>query len=384
MSASVDERIVQMQFDNAQFEQKAQNTITTLSSLNEALKLPTGNSGFEKIQNSSNKIDFSKLNDAIELVNYRFSNLGIIATNVLTRITNAAIDTGRKLAEAITVQPIKSGFSEYEEKMDSVKRILNSATDSEGLPVTLDAVNQKLDELNHYSDKTIYSFRDMTTNIGKFTNAGVDLDTSVLAIQGIANEAALAGANAQEASRAMYNFAQALSVGYVQKVDWRSIELANMATVGFKEALVDTAVKLETVKKVGDDYVTTTTNMNGKTSEAMGSMELFSNGLSYQWLTTDVLIETLKRYSNEEDELGKAAFRAATEVTTFSKLLETLKEAMGSGWAQTWQLIIGDYGEATELWTGINDTYRRLGSPWRQKSADRRVNRSLGRTGQYC
>lgn len=375
MSASVDERIVQMQFDNAQFEQKAQNTITTLSSLNEALKLPTGNSGFEKIQNSSNKIDFSKLNEAIELVNYRFSNLGIIATNVLNRITNAAIDTGRRLAEAITIQPIKDGFSEYEEKMDSVKRILNSAKDSEGLPVTLDVVNQKLDELNHYSDKTIYSFRDMTQNIGKFTNAGVDLDTSVLAIQGIANEAALAGANAQEASRAMYNFAQALSVGYIQKVDWRSIELANMATVGFKEALVDTAVKLETVKKVGDEYVTTTTNMNGKTSEAMGSMELFSNGLSYQWLTADVLIETLKRYSNEEDELGKAAFEAATEVATFSKLLETLKEAMGSGWAQTWQLIIGDYGEAKELWTGVNnvlsemintsaDTRNKLISDW--------------------
>lgn len=375
MSATVDERIVQMQFDNAQFEQKAQNTITTLSSLNEALKLPTGNSGFEKIQNSSNKIDFSKLNEAIELVNYRFSNLGIIATNVLNRITNAAIDTGRRLAEAITIQPIKDGFSEYEEKMDSVKRILNSAKDSEGLPVTLDVVNQKLDELNHYSDKTIYSFRDMTQNIGKFTNAGVDLDTSVLAIQGIANEAALAGANAQEASRAMYNFAQALSVGYIQKVDWRSIELANMATLGFKEALVDTAVKLGTVKEAGDEYVTTTTNMHGKTSEAMGSMELFSNGLSYQWLTTDVLIETLKRYSNEEDELGKAAFRAATEVTTFSKLLETLKEAMGSGWAQTWQLIIGDYGEAKELWTGVNnvlsemintsaDTRNKLISDW--------------------
>ena len=356
MSArNVEERVVQMQFDNAQFEARAQNTISTLNSLTAALQLPSSSKGLDEIQSKVRNVDFSRLSDAIDTVNYRFSTLGIVATNVLTRITNSILDTARNLVTSITTKPMMDGFSEYEEKMDSIKRILNSAKDADGLPVTLEAVNKKLDELNTYSDKTIYSFRDMTNNIGKFTNAGVDLDTAVLAIQGIANEAALAGANSQEASRAMYNFAQALSVGYIQKVDWRSIELANMATVGFKEALIDTALELETVKKVGDDYVTTTTDMRGKTSDAMGAMQLFSDGLSYQWLTTDVLIETLKRYSNEEDELGKAAFRAATEVTTFSMLLQTLKEALGSGWAQTWQLVIGDFGEAKELWTSVNN-----------------------------
>ena len=355
MSANVDERIVQMQFDNAQFEQKASNTITTLNSLNEALKLPTGNSGMEKIQDTSRKIDFAKLNEAIELVNYRFSNLGIIATNVLTRISNAAIDAGRKLVDAIALEPLRSGFSEYEEKMDSVKRILNSAKDSEGLPVTLDTVNRKLDELNTYSDKTIYSFRDMTTNIGKFTNAGVDLDKSVLAIQGIANEAALSGANAQEASRAMYNFAQALSAGYVKLIDWKSIENANMATVGFKEELIKTGLALGTLVEKDGMYVTTTKDMNGKVSEAFDATHAFNEALSNQWMTADVLTTTLARYADETTELGRAAFQAATEVTTFSKLIDTLKEALGSGWATTWQLIVGDYGEAKELWTGVNN-----------------------------
>lgn len=355
MSANVDERIVQMQFDNAQFESKAQNTITTLNSLNEALKLPTGNSGMEKIQDTSRKIDFSKLNEAIELVNYRFSNLGIIATNVLNRITNAAIDTGRKLIDALTIRPIKDGFSEYEEKMDSVKRILNSAKDNEGLPVTLDVVNKKLDELNRYSDKTIYSFRDMTTNIGKFTNAGVSLDDSVAAIQGIANEAALSGANANEASRAMYNFAQALSAGYVKLIDWKSIENANMATVGFKEQLLETALAVGTVVEENGKYITTTTDMNGKISEAFDATHGFNDALSHQWMTSEVLTKTLAKYADETTDIGKAAFQAATEVMTFSKLIDTLKEAMGSGWAQTWQLIIGDYGEAKELWTGINN-----------------------------
>lgn len=355
MSANVDERIVQMQFDNAQFESKAQNTITTLNSLNEALKLPTGNSGMEKIQDTSRKIDFSKLNQAIELVNYRFSDLGIIATNVLTRISNAAIDTGRKLVDALTIRPIKDGFSEYEEKMDSVKRILNSAKDNEGLPVTLDVVNKKLDELNRYSDKTIYSFRDMTQNIGKFTNAGVSLDDSVAAIQGIANEAALSGANAQEASRAMYNFAQALSAGYVKLIDWKSIENANMATVGFKEQLLETALAVGTVVEEDGKYITTTTDMHGKISDAFDATHGFNDALSHQWMTSEVLTKTLAKYADETTDIGKAAFQAATEVMTFSKLIDTLKEAMGSGWAQTWQLIIGDYGEAKELWTGINN-----------------------------
>lgn len=355
MSSHVDERIVQMQFDNAQFEERARNTISILGSLSEALNLPNGGKGLQEIQNAARQINFDRLNSAIEAINYRFSALGSVALKVFDRITDAAINTGQNLVKAITIDPVKSGFSEYEEKMDSVKRILNSAKGVNGLPVTLETVNKKLDELNTYSDKTIYSFRDMTTNIGKFTNAGVNLDDSVAAIQGIANEAALSGANAQEASRAMYNFAQALSAGYVKLIDWKSIENANMATVGFKEQLIQTAYELGTLRKEGDKYISTTKNMNGKVSEAFNATQGFNDALGHQWMTSEVLTKTLAKYADETTEIGKAAFKAATEVMTFSKLIDTLKEAMGSGWAQTWQIIIGDYGEAKELWTGIND-----------------------------
>lgn len=355
MSSHVDERIVQMQFDNAQFEERARNTISILGSLSEALNLPNGGKGLQEIQNAARQINFDRLNSAIEAINFRFSALGSVALKVFDRITDAAINTGQNLVKAITIDPVKSGFSEYEEKMDSVKRILNSAKGANGLPVTLDTVNKKLDELNTYSDKTIYSFRDMTTNIGKFTNAGVNLDDSVAAIQGIANEAALSGANAQEASRAMYNFAQALSAGYVKLIDWKSIENANMATVGFKEQLIQTAYELGTLRKEGDKYISTTKNMNGKVSEAFNATQGFNDALGHQWMTSEVLTKTLAKYADETTDIGKAAFKAATEVMTFSKLIDTLKEAMGSGWAQTWQIIIGDYGEAKELWTGIND-----------------------------
>lgn len=356
MSANVDERIVQMQFDNQQFEAKAQNTITTLNALSQALQLPTANTkGLDEIQTSANRINFAKLNQAIDTVNYRFSTLGIMATNVLNRISNAAITTGKNLVESVTSKPIKDGFSEYELKMESVKRILNSAKNEDGTAVSLGQVNAKLDELNRYADKTIYSFSDMTSNIGKFTNAGVDLDKSVAAIQGIANEAALAGANSQEASRAMYNFAQALSSGYVKLIDWKSIENANMATVGFKEQLLETAVALGTVVKEGDKYRTVTKDANGHVSDLFDATQGFNEALSNQWMTSEVLTETLAKYADETTDIGKAAFQAATEVTTFSKMIDALKESLGSGWAESWQLIIGDFGEAKQMWTAVNN-----------------------------
>ena len=356
MSANVDERIVQMQFDNQQFEAKAQNTITTLNALSQALQLPSASTkGFTQVQESANKLNFDRINQAIETVNYRFSTFGIMATNVLNRISNAAIDMGKTLISSVTSQPLKDGFSEYETKMDSVKRILNSAKNADGSAVSLAQVNDQLDELNRYADKTIYNFMDMTTNIGKFTNAGVGLNESVKAIQGIANEAALSGANAQEASRAMYNFAQALSSGYVKLIDWKSIENANMATVGFKEELLKTAVALGTVTKEGDKYKTVTTDANGKVSDLFNSTEGFNDALSHQWMTADVLTQTLARYADETTDIGKAAFKAATEVMTFSKLIDTLKEALGSGWTESWELIIGDFDEAKELWTAVNN-----------------------------
>ena len=355
MSKQVDERIVKMQFDNTEFESRAKNTISTLNSLSSALQFPDGSKGLDQIQRSSRQIDFSALNNALGVVNDRFTLLGHVAFNVFDRIVNKAVDTGSRLINALTMAPVMDGFQEYELQMDSVKRILNSAKNENGMAVSLDQVNQKLAELNTYSDKTIYSFSDMTQNIGKFTNAGVDLDKSVLAIQGIANEAALSGANAQEASRAMYNFAQALSAGYIKLIDWKSIENANMATVGFKEELIKTAVELGTIKKQGDDYVTTTKDMTGKVSEAFNATKLFNESLSHQWLTSDVLTTTLAKYADETTDIGKAAFKAATEVTTFSKLIDTLKETLGSGWNQTWQLIIGDFEEAKKFWTGIND-----------------------------
>lgn len=352
MNKEVEQRIVEMQFNNADFETKVQQSLETLHKLKDATKMEDAGKGLDNLAKSAKSVDLSSISQGIEQLNSRFSNLGIVGMTVMQRITNAAIDMGQQIASAITAAP-RDGWKEYELNLDSVKTILNSAKDANGLPVTLDKVNEKLAELNTYSDKTIYSFSDMTSNIGKFTNAGVDLDSAVTAIQGVANVAALAGANANDASRAMYNFGQALGSGSVKLIDWKSIENANMATVDFKEQLIQTAYELGVLKKQGEKYISTTTNMQGKVSDAFDATQGFNDSLAHQWMTSEVLTKTLAKYTDETTDLGQAAIQAATEVTTFSKLIDTLKESMGSGWMQSFQYIFGDFEESKKVWTYI-------------------------------
>ena len=235
--------------------------------------------------------------------------------------------------------------------MGSVQNIMNATGAS------VEEVGRYLNELNTYADKTIYSFSDMTANIGKFTNAGVSLDKAVAAIQGISNEAALSGANANEASRAMYNFAQALSQGSVRLIDWKSIELANMATVDFKNQLIQTAVEMGTLVEQNGKYISTTRDATGNVSDAFDATSRFNDSLSSQWMTTDVLVATLGRYADETTDIGKKAFAAAKDVKTFSMMWDTLKESAGSGWAQTFELIFGNFEEAKVLWTSLTEVF---------------------------
>lgn len=331
MSDEIDRRVVEMQFRNEDFERNADKTISTLDKLKSALHLDGASSG-------------------VEAVAAKFSALQVVGVTALANITNSAVDAGKKIVNALAIEPITAGFSEYELKMNSVRTIMSSTGES------IETVNKYLDELNEYSDKTIYSFSDMTQNIGKFTNAGVKLEDAVMAIKGISNEAAVSGANANEASRAMYNFAQALSSGSVKLIDWKSIENANMATMEFKEQLIATAVEMGTLVKEGDKYKSTTVDATGKVSDAFTATSMFNESLSSQWMTTDVLVKTLKNYADETTEIGKKAYEAAGEVTTFSKMCDTLKETAQSGWAKTWEIVFGDLETAKKIFTPLTNT----------------------------
>ena len=341
MSKTVDERVVSMQFDNKNFESNVKTTMSTLDKLKKSLNLEKSAKGLENINSAAKNCNLSPMANAVESVKSKFSALEVMGITALANITNSAVNYGKRLISAFTVDPIRTGFNEFELKMGSIQTIMASTGES------LDTVNKYLNELNEYSDKTIYSFSDMTSNIGKFTNAGVKLEDAVLAIKGVSNEAAISGANANEASRAMYNFAQALSAGYVKLIDWKSIENANMATVGFKQELIDTAVAVGTLTKTTDGYKTSS-------GTVITSTKNFNESLQDQWMTTEVLVGTLKNYADETTDIGKKAFAAAQDVKTFSMMMDTLKEAAQSGWAATWELIVGDFEQGKTLWTKVS------------------------------
>lgn len=349
--ASIDKKIVTLQLDNRNFESGAKTSMGTLERLKKSMNFESVGKAFSGISKAAGEVDVASLEKSVDKVRTGFSSLEVVAISALMNITNRVVDAGLQLTKSLTVTPITEGWHEYELKMGSIQTIMAST----GEP--LEKVNQKLNELNEYSDRTIYSFSDMTSNIGKFTNAGVGLDQAVGAIQGISNAAALSGANANEASRAMYNFAQALSQGHVKLIDWKSIENANMATVEFKTQLMESAVAAGTLEKTADGmYRVLSTNLKGGTmNQVISATEGFNESLEYQWMTTDALISTLNDYADETTDIGRRAFSAAEDIKTMTQMFDTLEETVGSGWAMIFETVIGDFEEARELWTNVTN-----------------------------
>lgn len=374
MSTTIDEKVVEMRFDNKNFESNVSNTLSSLDKLKQKLNLSGASKGLEDVQSAANKCNMSGLSGAVETVQAKFSALQVMAVTALANITNSAVNAGKNIVNALSLRPVIDGFHEYETQINSVQTILAN-TQKEG--TNIDQVNAALDTLNAYADKTIYNFTEMTRNIGTFTAAGVGLQTSVDSIQGIANLAAVSGSTSQQASTAMYQLSQAIASGTVKLMDWNSVVNAGMGGQVFQDALIRTSEHLQTGAKA-----------------AIAAKGSFRESLQEGWLTTEVLTETLKQFSlnveTAEDyenavkslveqgytqeeakniaDMAKTAGDAATKVKTFSQLIDTLKEALGSGWTQSWRIIIGDFEEAKELWTEVSDVL----SDAINKSADAR------------
>jgi len=365
--SSIDERIVRMRFDNAQFAQGVSSTLKQLEQLKSALKLEGASQGLNEVSNAAGKFSTAGAQEQVSGLAARFSALQVAAITALSNIVNKAVNAGTQLAKSLTIDPILAGFREYETNLNSIQTILANTglKGAEGLA----KVTAKLDELNHYADQTIYNFSEMARNIGTFTAAGVTLDVATNAIKGIANLAAISGSNAEQASAAMYQLSQALAAGKVTLEDWNSVVNAGMGGKVFQDALLETA----RVHGVAVDDII----------KKEGSFRL---SLQKGWLTSEILTETLSKFTgeltrdqlksmgyNEQQiagilEMGKTAVDAATKIKTFTQLIDTLREGVSSGWAKTWQIVFGDFDEAKSLFTEVGTA---LGGMV-QKSADAR------------
>lgn len=359
MSGSIEQRVVQMKFDTTQFGPKVQESLNHLAQLKEGLKLDGASKGLEEVSSAANKFSLDGMKNQLSGIAGHFTALQVAAVTALSNIVNRAVDAGLSIAKSLTIDPITSGFHEYETNLNSIQTILANTglKGSEGLATVTDA----LDNLNHYADQTIYNFSEMTKNIGTFTAAGVKLDVATSAIKGIANLAAISGSNAEQASAAMYQLSQALAAGKVTLEDWNSVVNAGMGGKIFQDSLIETA-KIHGVKI--DEII-----------KKQGSFRL---SLEKGWLTSDILTETLSKFTGElsaaqltsmgysEQQaqeillMGQTAVDAATKVKTITQLMDTLREAVGSGWSKTWQILFGNFDEAKVLFTNVSNVLGKM------------------------
>lgn len=401
MSTTIDQRVVEMKFDNNQFENNVKTSMSTLEKLKQSLNLNGAAKGLESVSKAANGVNLTGISTAVGSLETKFSALEVMGVTALANITNSAVNCGKKMISALTIDPIKTGFQEYETQINAVQTILAN-TQHKG--TTIDDVNHALDELNKYADLTIYNFTEMTRNIGTFTAAGLDLDTSVKGIQGIANLAAVSGSTSQQASTAMYQLSQALAAGTVKLMDWNSVVNAGMGGKVFQDAIIKTAKEVGTV----DEALI-------KAYESGTSFRELLNPKDYgNWFTSDVLATTLSKFTktgvveymadltgNSEksikslqklgdkagynsDEFKKMALSlaggneemaenlkstlsmaanaedAATKVKTFTQLWDVMKESAQSGWSQTWKIIIGDFEQAKSLLTPLADFFQKV------------------------
>lgn len=362
MSKSIEERIVQMSFKNDNFQKNVADTMSSLDKLKSSLDMSGAKTNFSELASAANGVRLDGLSAQVDTLNSKFSGLQVVALGALATIGSKAADLavqwGKNTFGSMT-QAARSGFAEYELKMGSIQTMLAN-TSKYG--TTLDDVTNSLKELNEYADKTIYNFGDMTKNIGLFTNAGIRLEDATAMIKGFSNAAAASGTNSQAAAGAAYQLSQALSAGTVRLMDWRSLTNAGMGNKNMQEGLIQIAEAMG--------------QLNENTTDAASIQADFNGSLEKNWLSADVMSQYLKIMAQDNYDAAKAmalatglseeqadalakqavtANDAATKVRTLSQLMGTLAEAAGSSWAETFELLFGNFDEATDLFTMLSN-----------------------------
>ena len=404
MSKTVDERVVSMQFDNKQFEANVNTSMSTIDKLKAKLDFKGATKGMENIGTATKNVNMSGLGSAVESVRVKFSALEVMGVTALANITNSAINAGKRMVSALSLDQIRAGFQKFSDKTTSVATLQAQGN-------ALEDVNEQLDKLNWFTDETSYNFTDMVSNIAKFTATGKGLEESVTAMEGIATWAALSGQNASTASRAMYQLSQAMGAGVMRKEDYKSIQNASMDTEEFRKKCIEAGIALGTLKDNGDG---TFTSLKANVKDGAFTISQFADHLTEDmWLTSDVMMKVFNEYSSavagiydaadesgklaseiideihtkadelktatmtdEEaidaaikelgytledgslkfDSFGLKAFEAAQKARTFQDAIDATKDAVSTGWMKTFEIIFGDAEKATELWTDLANT----------------------------
>lgn len=390
MSQEVDERVVEMRFDNAQFEKNVHQTMQSLEKLNDSLRLDGAEKGFEKIGDASAKVDFDEMQGALDDLSGKFSAVEVMGVAALSHITRQAVDTGERLVKSLSLDQVTSGWSKYAQKTASVQTIMNATGKS------IAKVNGYLSKLMWFSDETSYSFTDMTQSLGQLTASGGDIEKVIPMIMGMANATAYAGKGASEFSRVIYNLNQSYSQGYLSLMDWKSVELAGVATAELKKQIIETGVALGKIKEGAVTVGTFSSTLSKKWADkevmetAFGKFAEFSEAVKKMVDANPGMLasQAIDALADKYDEVTVKAFKAAQEAKSFSEAVDATKDAVSSGWMETFDILFGNYEEAKGFWSDLAEEFWNMfaggaagRNNWLKSAFDSGLDQLLGTEG---
>lgn len=390
MSQEVDERVVEMRFDNAQFEKNVHQTMQSLERLNDSLRLDGAEKGFEKIGDASAKVDFDEMQGALDNLSGKFSAVEVMGVAALSHITRQAVDTGERLVKSLSLDQVTSGWSKYAQKTASVQTIMNATGKS------IAKVNGYLSKLMWFSDETSYSFTDMTQSLGQLTASGGDIEKVIPMIMGMANATAYAGKGASEFSRVIYNLNQSYSQGYLSLMDWKSVELAGVATAELKKQIIETGVALGKIKEGDVTVGTFSSTLSKKWADkevmetAFGKFAEFSEAVKKMVDANPGMLasQAIDALADQYDEVTVKAFKAAQEAKSFSEAVDATKDAVSSGWMETFDILFGNYEEAKGFWSDLAEEFWNMfaggaagRNNWLKSAFDSGLDQLLGTEG---
>lgn len=355
MSREVDQRVVEMRFDNAQFEKNTRESMKTLDRLQEKLQFKDVDKGFENIEKAQRNVNFDEMEGALDTLKVKFNALDVMAVAALTNITNKIVDTGERLVKSLSVDQVASGWNKYIEKTSNVQTIMNATGES------IDNVNGYLNKLMWYSDETSYSFSEMTSALSQMTAAGGDIKKMIPMIMGIANATADAGKTGFAFQSTIRNLTQSYSAGHLQLQDWKSLNLMGTATKALKQELIDTAVEMGKLKEGEVTIATFESTLSKKWADTKVMEKTFEKYASMMEAAYDMVqqnpgmtsSEALEKLSGQYSELAERAALAAQQATSFEQAIDSTKDAVSSSWMKVFETFFGNKEEATETWTEL-------------------------------
>lgn len=361
MSREVDSRVVEMRFDNENFEKNTKKTISTIDRLMEKLQFKGAEKGFEKLDAAAKDVDFATMQTSLDQLESKFSSLNIVATTALVNITNKFVDAGEKLVKSLSIDQVASGWDKYTEKTSNVQTIMNATGKS------IDQVNGYLNKLMWYSDETSFSFNEMTSALSSMTATGGDIEKLLPMIMGIANSVADAGQSGEAFVHTIRNLTQSYSTGFLNLQDWNSLAIAKTNSKALIENLIEAGKELGTL------------DAQGRTSAGtLVDTGTFRNTLSEKWATKAVMEKAFNKYaqmtldvydltqekgitaseaidelSGAYDNIAERSFKAAQQAKSFNEAIDATKDAVGSSWMKVFETFFGNKEEATETWTEL-------------------------------